>query len=97
MGVVSDEGAYGIAPGLVYSYPVRCKRGQWSIVQGGFGSCGSEGAVGAKTKFCGDWYWYLPVRSGVHPVHCKRGQWSIVQGGWWYRGSSGYYVWLCCS
>lgn len=33
MGVVSD-GSYGIAPGLVYSFPVKCRNGTWSIVQG---------------------------------------------------------------
>lgn len=33
MGVVSD-GAYGVAPGLVYSYPVTCADGDWRIVQG---------------------------------------------------------------
>lgn len=33
MGVVSD-GAYGVAPGLVYSYPVTCANGDWRIVQG---------------------------------------------------------------
>ncbi|KAF5827255.1 NAD-dependent malate dehydrogenase [Dunaliella salina] len=33
MGVVSD-GSYGITPGLVFSYPVRCCGGKWSIVQG---------------------------------------------------------------
>ena len=33
MGVVSD-GAYGVAPGLIYSYPVTCADGDWRIVQG---------------------------------------------------------------
>jgi malate dehydrogenase len=33
MGVVSD-GSYGQPKGLVYSYPVTCKAGQWEIVQG---------------------------------------------------------------
>ena len=33
MGVVSD-GAYGVAPGLIYSYPVTCANGDWRIVQG---------------------------------------------------------------
>jgi len=33
MGVASD-GSYGIAEGLVYSYPVRCVRGEYQIVQG---------------------------------------------------------------
>lgn len=26
--------SYGIAPGLVFSFPVQCASGQWSIVQG---------------------------------------------------------------
>ena len=33
MGVPSD-GSYGIAPGVIYSYPVTCKNGQYTIVQG---------------------------------------------------------------
>lgn len=33
MGVVSD-GSYGTPAGLVYSFPVTCKAGKWSIVQG---------------------------------------------------------------
>ncbi|KAJ4827641.1 malate DEHYDROGENASE, NAD-dependent, partial [Turnera subulata] len=33
MGVYSD-GSYGIQPGLIYSYPVTCEKGNWSIVQG---------------------------------------------------------------
>ena len=33
MGVYSD-GSYGIAEGLIYSFPCRCKDGEWSIVQG---------------------------------------------------------------
>ncbi|KAJ0430189.1 putative malate dehydrogenase [Helianthus annuus] len=33
MGVYSD-GSYGIQPGLIYSFPVTCKKGEWSIVQG---------------------------------------------------------------
>ena len=33
MGVFSD-GSYGIEPGLIYSYPVRCSGGDWEIVQG---------------------------------------------------------------
>jgi hypothetical protein len=35
MGVVSD-GSYGITPGLVFSYPVTCSKGSWSIVKGGW-------------------------------------------------------------
>lgn len=33
MGVYSD-GSYGIAEGLVYSFPCTCKDGDWAIVQG---------------------------------------------------------------
>jgi malate dehydrogenase len=33
MGIPSD-GSYGIAPGVVYGYPVTCKGGKYSIVQG---------------------------------------------------------------
>jgi len=32
MGIPSD-GSYGIEPGVIYSYPVRCKGGQYEIVQ----------------------------------------------------------------
>jgi len=31
---VASDGSYGIAEGVVYSYPVRCKDGQYEIVQG---------------------------------------------------------------
>ncbi|CAA0080063.1 malate dehydrogenase [Zhongshania aliphaticivorans] len=33
MGVYSD-GSYGIQEGLIYSFPCRCKNGEWEIVQG---------------------------------------------------------------
>ena len=33
MGVYSD-GSYDIAEGLIYSFPCRCKDGDWTIVQG---------------------------------------------------------------
>ncbi|KAA8515896.1 hypothetical protein F0562_019075 [Nyssa sinensis] len=33
MGVHSD-GSYGVQPGLIYSFPVTCQKGEWSIVQG---------------------------------------------------------------
>jgi malate dehydrogenase len=33
MGVYSD-GSYGIAEGLIYSFPCRCSNGNWEIVQG---------------------------------------------------------------
>ena len=36
MGVISPGGdqAYGIAEGLMYSFPVTCENGKWKIVQG---------------------------------------------------------------
>ena len=33
MGVYSD-GSYGVAEGLIYSYPCTCEAGRWTIVQG---------------------------------------------------------------
>ena len=33
MGIYSD-GSYGIEAGLIYSYPVTCENGDWTIVQG---------------------------------------------------------------
>lgn len=33
MGVYSD-GSYGIAEGLIYSFPIECKGGDWKIIQG---------------------------------------------------------------
>ncbi len=33
MGVYSD-GSYGIEKGLIYSFPVTCKNGRYTIVQG---------------------------------------------------------------
>ena len=33
MGVVSD-GRYGIAEGLIFSYPVTCANGDWRVVDG---------------------------------------------------------------
>jgi len=33
MGVVSD-GSYGIAEGLIYSFPVECRNGEYHVVQG---------------------------------------------------------------
>ena len=31
---VPSDGSYGIAPGVVYSYPCTCQGGVWQIVQG---------------------------------------------------------------
>jgi malate dehydrogenase len=31
---VPSDGSYGVREGVVYSYPVTCRGGQWSIVQG---------------------------------------------------------------
>jgi len=33
MGVYSD-GSYNVPPGIIYSYPVTCAKGDWTIVQG---------------------------------------------------------------
>ena len=33
MGIPSD-GSYGVKPGIIFSYPVTCKNGEYSIVQG---------------------------------------------------------------
>lgn len=34
MAVISDGNEYGIAPGIMYSFPVKCKAGEWQIVNG---------------------------------------------------------------
>jgi malate dehydrogenase len=34
MGVVSDANPYGVAPGVIYSFPCTCKNGEWTIVPG---------------------------------------------------------------
>lgn len=31
---IPADGSYGIEPGIIYSYPVRCQNGQYEIVQG---------------------------------------------------------------
>ncbi|MDQ7049699.1 MAG: malate dehydrogenase [Enterobacterales bacterium] len=31
---VCSDGSYGIQPGLIYSFPITCQDGEWSIVQG---------------------------------------------------------------
>ena len=31
---IPADGSYGIEPGVVYSYPVRCADGKYEIVQG---------------------------------------------------------------
>ncbi len=31
---IPSDGSYGIEPGIIYSYPVRCSNGQYEIVQG---------------------------------------------------------------
>ena len=30
---IPADGSYGIEPGIIYSYPVRCSNGQYEIVQ----------------------------------------------------------------
>jgi malate/lactate dehydrogenase len=32
MGVISDGNAYGVAPGLIYSFPCISKGGEWQVV-----------------------------------------------------------------
>jgi malate dehydrogenase len=34
MAVISDGNKYGVAAGLIYSFPVVCKNGEWEIVYG---------------------------------------------------------------
>ena len=34
MAIISDKNDYGIAPGVMYSFPVTCKNGEWTIVSG---------------------------------------------------------------
>lgn len=34
MAVISDNNTYGVAPGLIYSFPCVSKNGEWSIVNG---------------------------------------------------------------
>jgi len=31
---IPSDGSYGIAPGIIYSYPCTCSAGQYQIVQG---------------------------------------------------------------
>jgi malate dehydrogenase len=31
---VPSDGSYGVREGIIYSYPVTCRDGQWQIVQG---------------------------------------------------------------
>ena len=31
---IPADGSYGIAPGIIYSYPVRCSDGVYELVQG---------------------------------------------------------------
>lgn len=34
MGVISDGNTYGVAAGLIYSFPAVCKGGEWQVVNG---------------------------------------------------------------
>ena len=34
MGIISDGNTYGVAPGLIYSFPCECKNGEWKVVDG---------------------------------------------------------------
>jgi len=47
---VSSDGSYGIAPGLIYSFPVICSRGTYRIVQGLKLDTFSQKALDVTTK-----------------------------------------------
>jgi len=47
MGVYSD-GSYGVQPGLIYSFPVTCEKGEWTIVKGTFSSSSSSSSCSFK-------------------------------------------------
>ena len=52
MGVYSD-GSYGAPAGVIYSFPVTCKDGKWSIVQVRPGRCwGAAGLQGCGGGGC---------------------------------------------
>jgi malate/lactate dehydrogenase len=34
MAVISDGNSYGVAPGLIYSFPITSKNGEWTVVSG---------------------------------------------------------------
>jgi len=34
MGVISDGNKYGVAENLIYSFPLTCKGGEWTVVNG---------------------------------------------------------------
>lgn len=34
MAVISDGNSYGIKSGIIYSFPVVCKNGEWKVVDG---------------------------------------------------------------
>ena len=34
MAVISDGNKYGVASGVIYSFPVTCRNGEWEIVNG---------------------------------------------------------------
>jgi len=34
MAVISDNNKYGVANGVIYSFPVTCRNGEWEIVNG---------------------------------------------------------------
>lgn len=47
---IPSDGSYGIAPGVIYSYPVTCKGGKYAIVQGLEISAFSRGLMDATDK-----------------------------------------------
>lgn len=50
MGVYSD-GSYNVPAGLIYSYPVTCRDGEWTIVQGMY-IVGTSDLANYMHKFC---------------------------------------------
>jgi malate/lactate dehydrogenase len=34
MAVISDDNKYGVASGVMYSFPCVCKNGEWQVVNG---------------------------------------------------------------
>lgn len=34
MGIISDGNTYGVAPGIIFSFPVECQGGEWKIING---------------------------------------------------------------
>merc|ERR1712065_97722 len=50
---VPSDGSYGIAPGVVYSFPVTCSNGTYKIVQGLEVNAFSRKLMDVTTRSCG--------------------------------------------